>query len=619
MNKKLLLSFAVFATALTVNAQKDLKKHASAVNKGKYSSRSVLVEGNESFKSEIKNVELTKKNVDSSKKRGAITVMDTLKLVDYKKAYGSPTNYMTTSNSISYTLQKYPAMSPDTGDDYLSLVQNFYSTTESKLKSVGIVVRSLNTSGSSGVDVHFFAKKTKGGANEYLTTVSKTINYNAVANNGYNIYYFDLPSTVVVPDTFSIEVSPTADTDTIQVLTAGKYGIDAVATASISGTSMTVSAWTSGGFYVGQEISGTGVTAGTKIIGQTAANVYTLSESQTVASTTITGKLLTYGNYTADLGVFNVPTAGEPTYNRYSIFWNTGENKPYETDVFAYPVVEYTWDSNPTVNNVCLGDSKDVTVQFSNKDLISNPLFNRAAFDIVYKGKTKADNYFFASAEFAGDLSLISIDGTSSDFTATKSYASESVNDTMLVSEYLITYNKLSSAYYNSNEVEYLVSSKIALDSSSVMASNDQTNDGKAVVSAIGGFEPYTYEWSASAGTTDTVMVGNGSYSVVVTDNNGCTESASVTVDAGTASIAALAISGLNIYPNPTANVLNVAFDSKSAAIVELVNVAGQVIDTKTSTGVVKTSFNTANLNAGVYFVNIKVAEGTFTTKVVKN
>jgi hypothetical protein len=64
-------------------------------------------------------------------------------------------------------------------------------------------------------------------------------------------------------------------------------------TASISGTTMTVSAVASGTVLVGATITGTGVTAGTRIVsagtGTGGTGTYTVSASQTVSSTTITG------------------------------------------------------------------------------------------------------------------------------------------------------------------------------------------------------------------------------------------------------------------------------------------------------------------------------------------
>jgi hypothetical protein len=83
-------------------------------------------------------------------------------------------------------------------------------------------------------------------------------------------------------------------------------------------------------------------------------------------------------------------------------------------------------------------------------------------------------------------------------------------------------------------------------------------------------------------------------------------------------SVESLSISGLSIYPNPVANELNVKFNANSAATIELVNVAGQVIVSKDASEFANVTFDTATLNAGVYFVNIKVAEGVFTQKIIK-
>lgn len=65
-----------------------------------------------------------------------------------------------------------------------------------------------------------------------------------------------------------------------------------VGTGSISGTTMTITAMTSGRFEINQTISGTGVTAAIISDPQTGVGgvgTYQVSVSQTVASTTITG------------------------------------------------------------------------------------------------------------------------------------------------------------------------------------------------------------------------------------------------------------------------------------------------------------------------------------------
>ena len=67
-------------------------------------------------------------------------------------------------------------------------------------------------------------------------------------------------------------------------------------TGSIATTTLTVSAISAGTIYPSMQISGTGVTAGTRIVAQLTGTAggtgtYTVSASQTVSSTTITGDL----------------------------------------------------------------------------------------------------------------------------------------------------------------------------------------------------------------------------------------------------------------------------------------------------------------------------------------
>jgi hypothetical protein len=82
-----------------------------------------------------------------------------------------------------------------------------------------------------------------------------------------------------------------SDSQTVASTTINSTAAAAIVTGSISGTTLTVSAVTSGSLKLGQTIEGTGITDGTIITafgtGSGGAGTYTVSASQTVSSTTI--------------------------------------------------------------------------------------------------------------------------------------------------------------------------------------------------------------------------------------------------------------------------------------------------------------------------------------------
>ncbi len=84
-----------------------------------------------------------------------------------------------------------------------------------------------------------------------------------------------------------------------------------------------------------------------------------------------------------------------------------------------------------------------------------------------------------------------------------------------------------------------------ALSVSAMVDSNASCNgfsDGGASVSASGGTAPYTYNWTSGSNTTVAAGLSAGTHTVVVTDANGCQDSASVTITEPTAVVASIGI-----------------------------------------------------------------------------
>src|SRR5690554_2470161 len=109
----------------------------------------------------------------------------------------------------------------------------------------------------------------------------------------------------------------------------------------------------------------------------------------------------------------------------------------------------------------------------------------------------------------------------------------------------------------------------------------------------------------------------SGSYAVVITDGACVDTSACVTVTVNTSSLKDNDFAGVSIYPNPVKEVLNITNENGSLESVELVSAAGSVVYVSTVTSN-NFTVNTANLNAGVYFVNVRTANSVKTFKVIK-
>ena len=129
------------------------------------------------------------------------------------------------------------------------------------------------------------------------TTLTVTAITNGTIAAGQSLFGVGVTSETVITalgtgtggiGTYTINLSQTVTSRQMNSTTVG-----AIVTGAISGTTLTVSAVTSGTLYVGQTIQGTGVTALTIITalgtGTGGAGTYTVSTSQTVSSTTLYG------------------------------------------------------------------------------------------------------------------------------------------------------------------------------------------------------------------------------------------------------------------------------------------------------------------------------------------
>ncbi|PZW41439.1 putative secreted protein (Por secretion system target) [Mesonia algae] len=128
--------------------------------------------------------------------------------------------------------------------------------------------------------------------------------------------------------------------------------------------------------------------------------------------------------------------------------------------------------------------------------------------------------------------------------------------------------------------------------------------DGSATASATGGTAPYTYLWSNAATTASIVNVAAGTYSVTITDANGCTDISSVTITEPTVLVAASVVDS------------NVSCNGESEGNATASATGGTAPYTYLWSNAATTA-NIADIAAGTYSVTVTDANGCTDTASV--
>jgi hypothetical protein len=158
-----------------------------------------------------------------------------------------------------------------------------------------------------------------------------------------------------------------------------------------------------------------------------------------------------------------------------------------------------------------------------------------------------------------------------------------------------------------------IISPPAASANNNVLASCGGCNDGEATASVTGGAAPFTYLWSNG----DTSMVADsllpGTYTVTITDANGCSDTSSVLVNFITG-ITEAAVNGINVYPNPSNGEFAIVYNFADVtdATISITNVLGEIVFTTQAQGMLKGSYPVSlkGYAAGAYLVRVVTTTG---------
>ncbi|MDC0231145.1 M12 family metallo-peptidase [Aureispira] len=174
----------------------------------------------------------------------------------------------------------------------------------------------------------------------------------------------------------------------------------------------------------------------------------------------------------------------------------------------------------------------------------------------------------------------------------------------------------------DANNCDVFVNVTLVEPSALYLTTIDNGN-GSASTIAFSGTSPYTFFWDASANSqttaTATGLVHNNTYTVTVTDANGCTISSSVTINiVGLENVSELSM--FEVVPNPNAGHFEIRFSfiRPEDVNIKLINVLGQILyELNCFEESYSVSIDLQHQASGVYFVVLKTNNQSITRKVV--
>jgi hypothetical protein len=156
-----------------------------------------------------------------------------------------------------------------------------------------------------------------------------------------------------------------------------------------------------------------------------------------------------------------------------------------------------------------------------------------------------------------------------------------------------------SGAYTVSEPLEALILNAVVVHTTS--------NSGQIDATITGGTSPYSYSWSNGSTTQDLTDLSPGTYTLTITDANDCVTSASYTVENVSSVDENANELALQLYPNPTMDILNINAKNGTIQSIEVIDVFGKTIEFK-SIDDTHFEYNTSTLNQGTYFIRVMLS-----------
>ena len=355
----------------------------------------------------------------------------------------------------------------------------------------------VTASGSGGTTPYTFSWNTGGTAALETSLGAGTYSVTITDQNGCT------DSTSVILSQPAATVSSAAVTSNIN---CNGYADGQVTASSTGGTTPYTFSWNTGGTAALE----TGLGSGTYSVTITDQNGCTDSSSVVLSQPAVTGSsaavtsILDCNNDTDG----QVTASGSGGTTPYTFSWNTGGTAALETSLGAG-----TYSVTITDQNGCT-DSTSV--------ILSQPAatVSSAAVTSIINCNGYADGQVTASST-----------GGTTPYTFSWNTGGTAALETGLGSgTYSVTITDQNGCTDSSSVVLSEPASLIASSAVTSAVNCNGLTDGQVTASSTGGTSPYTFSWNTGGTAALETNLGAGTYSVTITDQNGCTDSASVVV-----------------------------------------------------------------------------------------